>query len=213
MTKIIFPGNYTNRLSSWQGQGVAALPGRIYFSVIGYALITATPAASWDIKIPSPDMRQDDKTRVDIPSLILPVGANVYSVGLRVPDMAKERGLATAFSGLVGTNTERLKVADALANDNNITATVVATSSAAVAVASGTIAPVATRRQIITPVALSGAETLRVYLTAADGTTASTNNLTSSVAGGTPIIVEANYFLDDDLPDIGDVRIPFRVEN
>jgi hypothetical protein len=213
MTKSIFPGNYVNRMSSWQGQGVLALPGRIYFSVIGYALITATPATSWDIRIPSPDMRQDDKTRVDIPSLILPAGANVYSVGLRVPNMAKERGLAPAFSGLVGTNTERLKVADAVGNDNNITASVVATSSAAVAVAGGTIAPVATRRQIITPVALSGAETLRVFLTAADGTTGSSNSLTSTVAGGTPIIVEANYFLDDDLPDVEDVRIPFRVEN
>ena len=38
-SKRIYPGNYVNQLSSWQFQPVAALPGRLYYHQIGYALI------------------------------------------------------------------------------------------------------------------------------------------------------------------------------
>jgi hypothetical protein len=213
MSKNIFAGNFTNRLSSWQGQGVISMPGRVFYSVVGYALITSTPANSWPIRIPSPDMRQDDKVRADIPALVVPSGAGIYSIAMRVPNMAKERGAGPAISGLVGTNTERLKAADAVASDSTITATAIATNSAFAQVASGTIAPLATRRQIPTPVLTSGAEIIQVFLTAADGTTASSNTLSSTVPGGTPIIVEVNYYLDDEAPDLDDVRVPFRVEN
>jgi hypothetical protein len=213
MAKTIYPGNYTNRLSSWQGQGVLALPGRAFFSVLGYALITSTPATSWAIRIPSPDLRQDDKPRADIPSLILPAGAAVYSLGLRIPDMRKERSEGTAFSGLVGTNTEELKVADAIANDGTITTAAVATAGASATFASTTIAPKQVRQSIVTAPILAGAETLTLFNVAPGSPDVAGSGVTSTVAGGTPIIVEVNYFLDADLPDIEDVRIPFRVEN
>lgn len=213
MAKRIYPGNFTNRISSYQQQAVVCEPGRAFYHVTGYALITSAAASSWDIRIPSPDIRPDDKPRADIPQVILPAGARPYFVGLRIPDMRKERSAGTAFSGLVGTNTERLKVADALASDNNITTTVVATNSADCPFASTTITPRQARVSVNPAPVLAGAETLKLYAVQSDGTTASAGGVTSTVAGGTPIIVEVAYWLPDDVADLEDVRLPFRVEN
>lgn len=207
--KAIYPGNYVNRLSSYQGQPAICLPGRAYYHITGYALVSATGGTSFDVVIPSPDKRGDDKPRADITGLVLPAGASVYFAGLRVPDMRKDRGVGTATSGLVGTATNRLKLADALANDNTITTSAVSTDSAAVVVAaSGTIAPVATGKSAVTPVVLAGSETLRVFVTTSAGTLAG-STLSSSLAGGTPIIVEVAYFLDDGVADLSDVSLPF----
>jgi len=212
MAKRIFPGNFTNRLSGYQTQCVISEPGRAYYSIVGYALVTSTGATSFPITIPSPDLRSDDKPRADRVGLTVPIGAAVYSVGIRVPDMRRERGVGTAFSGLVGTNTNRLKVADAIANDASITTAVIASPSASLAVANTTIAPGSARQSLQTAAILAAAETLQVFVTDSTGTAAGAN-LTSTVAGGTPIIVEVNYILDDDVADLDDVRLPFRVEN
>lgn len=213
MAKKIYAGNYVNRLSAYQNQPVVCMPGRQFYHITGYALITSTSATSWDIKIPGPDMRADDKPRPDIASLVLPAGACVYFVGFRVPDMRKERSNGTAFSGLVGTNGERLKVADAVGNDNNITTAVVATDSSLAPFANGTITPRQVRESIVTAPILAGSETLKVWNVQSDGTTISSNGVTSTAPGGTPIIVEVAYFTDDDVAELDDVRIPFRVEN
>ena len=212
MAKKIYPGNYVTHLSSYQTQGVAAIPGRVYYQQVGYALVDSTGGTSFDVKIGSPDLRGDDKPRADIASLVVPAGAKVYSLSLRVPDMRKEYGSGTATSGLVGTNTNRLKVADALANDNAMTATTLATNSADVAVASTTIAPVATTKSVITPVALTGAETLKVFVTTSAGNAAGAT-LTSTTAGGTPIIVEVCYYLDDEAAGLDDIHLPYVTES
>lgn len=212
MTKPIYPGNHVNRLSGYQNQSVIAEPGRRYHSVVGYALIGAVGANSWAITIPSPDLRPDDKPRPDRVGLTIPAGAAIYSIGFRVPDMRRDRSVGTATSGLVGTNTNRLKLADAVANDNTITAANVATSSALATVSSGTITPRTVRQSLLTPVVLSGNETLLLMTTDSTGTAAG-SNLTSDQPGGTPIIVEANWFVDDEVAGIEDVRLPFRVEN
>lgn len=213
MAKRIYPGNYVNRLSAYQNQCAVLDPGRQFYAAVGYALITSTGALSWPVVIPSPDLRGDDKPRLDIPSLVIPAGACVYSVGLRVPDVRRDRGDGgTARSLIVGTNTDRLKVADVIGSDNTFTTATLATNSAGVVVASTTIAPVASRRSIVTPVILAGALTLRVFSTATGGTTAG-SVMSSTNVGGTPIIVEVDYHLDDDLPEMEDVRLPFLREN
>jgi hypothetical protein len=213
MAKKIYPGNYVNRLSSYQGQPAICVPGRAYHHVTGYALVSATGGTSFDVIIPSPDQRGDDKPRADITGLVLPAGANVYFVGLRVPDMRKDRGVGTATSGLVGTATNRLKLADALANDNTITTSAVSTDSAAVVVAaSGTIAPVATTESLVTAAVLAGSETLKVFVTTSAGTAAG-STLSSSLAGGTPIIVEVAYFVDDAVADVSEVNVPYISES
>ena len=212
MAKKIYPGNYVNRLSSYQGQPAVCLPGRVYYHITGYALVNATGGTSFDVIIPSPDKRGDDKARADITGLTLPAGANVYYLGVRVPDLRKDRGVGTAFSGLVGTNTNRIKLADAIGNDDALTATTLSTNSATIAVASGTVAPVAASKSVITPVALTGAETLKVFVTSSTGTAAG-STLTSSLTGGTPIICEVAYYLDDAVAELNDVSLPYITES
>ena len=212
MAKKIYPGNYVNRLSSYQGQPAVCVPGRVYYHITGYALVNSTGGTSFDVIIPSPDKRGDDKPRADITGLTIPAGANVYYLGVRVPDMRKDRGVGTAFSGLVGTNTDRIKLADALANDNVLTTTTLSTNSATIAVASTTVAPVAASKTVVTPVVLAGAETLKVYVTNSTGTAAG-STLTSSLTGGTPIICEVAYYLDDVVAELNDISIPYITES
>jgi hypothetical protein len=212
MAKKIYPGNYVNRLSSYQGQPAVCVPGRVFYHITGYALVNATGGTSFDVIIPSPDKRGDDKPRADITGLTLPAGANVYYLGVRVPDMRKDRGVGTAFTGLVGTNTDRIKLADAIGNDDTLTTTALSTNSATIPVASTTVAPLSARKSVVTPVVLAGAETLKVFVTNSTGTAAG-STLTSSLTGGTPIICEVAYYLDDAVAELNDVSIPYITES
>jgi hypothetical protein len=210
MAKKIFPGNWVTNLSSYQGQPVVACPGRVYYHKVGYALVTSTGATEFAITIPSPDMRGDDKVRADITGLTIPAGASVYHVGIRVPDMRKDLGVGTAASGLVGTNTDTIAVKDAAASAaGSITTSVV--SSPTIAVASTTIAPASAKKGIVTAAVLSGAETLKVYVRNAAANAAG-SALSSTQAGGTPIIVEVSYFIDDEVAGLDDTYVPFITE-
>jgi len=210
MAKKIFPGNWVTNLSSYQGQPVVAVPGRVYYHQVGYALVGSTGATEFAVTIPSPDMRGDDKVRADITGLTIPAGANVYHVGIRVPDMRKNKDAGSASSGLVGTNTDTIAVKDAAASAaGSITTTVV--SSPTLAVASTTIAPASAKKGIVTAAVLGGAETLKVYVRNAAGNGAG-SNLSSTQTGGTPIIVEVSYFVDDEVAGLDDTYIPFITE-
>lgn len=196
----IFPGNYVNHLSSIRGQGVVALPGRVIKHVIGFAKIT-TSATSWDITIPSDDKRQGgDKTRPDTIGMVIPNGACLYRVGLRVVDRRKDKAYGTAFSGLVGTNTEELKLASALNVDPAAAIAATAASSPALTVAATTIAPSAAAKDALinTGVILTSELTLRLY-SAEDDDTIGTG-LSSSLTEGSYVIAEAVYALRDDVP-------------
>jgi hypothetical protein len=210
MAKKIFPGNWVTNLSSYQGQPVVACPGRVYYHKVGYALVTSTGATEFAITIPSPDMRGDDKVRADITGLTIPAGASVYHVGIRVPDMRKDLGTGTAASGLVGTNTDTIAVKDAAASAaGSITTSVV--SSPTIAVAATTIAPASAKKGIVTAAVLSGAETLKVYVRNAAANAAG-SALSSTQTGGTPIIVEVSYFVDDEVAGLDDTYVPFITE-
>lgn len=226
MAKKIYPGNYVNLLASYANPstsgvptGVVAQPGRIHYHIVGYGMVpygSGNAVTSLAITIPSPDRRPDDKPRPDQTSLVLPSGAKLYHVGIRVPDMRKDRGLGTAFTGIIGTATNRLKFADALANDDAMTTTTVSTPSASLALSSiggvVTIAPTSAIKSVVTPVVLAGNETMSIYVTDNSGTSAG-SGIYSTVIGGTPIIVEACYYLEDsEVPDINDVQIPFVTE-
>ncbi len=210
MAKKIFPGNWVTTLSSYQGQPVVAIPGRQYYQKIGYALVDSTGGTEFAVTIPSPDLRGDDKVRANITGLTLPAGANVYHVGIRVPDMRKDKGVGTATSGLVGTNTDTIAVKDAAASAaDTISTTVVSTPT--IAVASTTIAPTSASKGEVEAKTLAGAETLKVYVRNAAGN-GTGSNLSSTAAGGTPIIVEVAYFVEDDVPDVESTFIPFITE-
>ena len=210
MAKKIFPGNWVTTLSSYQGQPVVAVPGRQYFHKVGYALVDSTGGTEFAVTIPSPDMRGDDKVRANITGLTIPAGASVYHVGIRVPDMRKNKDAGSAASGLVGTNGDTIAVKDAAASAaGSITTTVV--SSPTIAVASLTVAPASAKKGIVTAAVLGGAETLKVYVRNAAGNGAG-SALTSTQTGGTPIIVEVSYFVDDEVADVDSTFIPYITE-
>ena len=210
MAKKIYPGNWVTTLSSYQGQPVVAVPGRQYFQKIGYALVDGTGGTEFDVTIPSPDMRSDDKVRANISGLTIPAGANVYHVGVRVPDTRKNVDAGTASSGLVGTTGDTIAVKDAAASAaGTISTTVVSTPT--VAVASGTIAPTSAKKGVVEAKTLAGAETLKVYVRNAAGNAAG-SALSSSSAGGTPIIVEVAYFVEDDVAGLDSTFIPYITE-
>jgi hypothetical protein len=187
-----------------------AVPGRQYYQKIGYALVNGTGGTEFDVTIPSPDLRGDDKVRADITGLTLPAGANVYHVGVRVPDLRKDRAVGSAVSGLVGTTGDTIAVKDAAASAaDTISTTVVSTPT--VAVASGTIAPTSAKKGVVEAKTLAGAETLKVYVRNAAGNAAG-SALSSSQAGGTPIIVEVAYFVEDDVAGLDSTFIPYITE-
>ena len=210
MAKKIFPGNWVTTLSSYQGQPVVAAPGRQYYQKIGYALVDGTGGTEFDVTIPSPDMRADDQVRANITGLTIPAGANVYYVGVRVPDLRKDRAVGSAVSGLVGTNGDTIAVKDAAGSAaDTISTTVVSTPT--IAVANATIAPTSAKKGVVEAKTLAGAETLKVYVRNAAGNGAGTA-ITSSQAGGTPIIVEVAYFVDDDVAGLDSTFIPYITE-
>ena len=210
MAKKIFPGNWVTNLSSYQGQPVVAVPGRVYYHKVGYALVDSTGGTEFDVKIPSPDMRGDDKVRANITSMVIPAGAVVYSVGLRVSDTRKNKDAGSATSGLVGTNTDTIALKDAAASAaDTISTSVVSTPT--IAVSGGTIAPQAVKNGVVTGSVLAGAETLKVFVRDNAGTgTGST--LSSTAVGGTPIICEVSYYLDDAVATVEDTRVPYTTE-
>ena len=210
MAKKIFPGNWVTQLSSYQGQPVVAVPGRTYFHKVGYALVGSTGATEFDITIPSPDRRSDDKPRPDVTGLTLPSGANVYHVGIRVPDMRKDRGAGSATTGLAGTTGDTIAIKDAAASAAaTISTTVVSTPT--IAVASSTIAPSAATKGIVTPAVLAGDETLKLFVRNAAGNGAG-SALSSTATGGTPIIAEVCYYVEDVPPEVDSTIIPFITE-
>ena len=211
MAKKIFPGNWVTNLSSYQGQPVVAVPGRVYYHKVGYALVDSTGGTEFDVIIPSPDMRGDDKVRENITGMVIPAGAVVYSVGLRVSDTRKNKDAGSATSGLSGTNTDTIALKDAAASAAaTISTTVVSTPT--IAVSGGTIAPTSAKNGVVTGSVLAGAETLKVFVRDSAGTgTGST--LSSSATGGTPIICEVSYYLDDAVATKEDTHIPYNTES
>ena len=71
----IFPGNYVAHLNAYREQGVEALPGIEFYRIVGALVLNpdtdsnlsggSLSAATYNLKVLSPDMRQDDKPRLD----------------------------------------------------------------------------------------------------------------------------------------------------
>lgn len=77
---ILQPGNQINRLSGYNAEGVYGWPGVEAFEVIGYVKISNLSAdkasfKSFDITVPSPDRRPDDRVRDNRTSLVVPASA------------------------------------------------------------------------------------------------------------------------------------------
>ena len=210
IAKAIYPGNWVAPLSSYQNQPVIALPGRVYYHRVGYVKVTSVGAQVFDVIIPSPDKRPDDKPRADITGLTVPQNAYLYHVGLRVLDARKDRSKGTARSGLLWSNgSDRIKLASAVSvglTAGAITATTV--SSPPLDDTSLTIAPSGAAGsvfQVITPVQItqSGGLTLKLYVDNGNTTTPATGSgsLSSTEADGSFLVAEVAYYTEDGVSD------------
>jgi len=96
----IFPGNYVAHLNAYRDQGVVAIPGAVFFRGVGALVLNpdndsvldtdgVLAAGTYDLKILSPDLRQDDKPRKDRP-FVIPAGAVVYRTAVNAPGVREE---------------------------------------------------------------------------------------------------------------------------
>lgn len=100
---ILQPGNQINRLSGYNNEGVYAWPGVEAFELIGFVKVTNLAAAkasfkSFDITVPSPDRRTDDRVRDNRTSLIVRASAQrpayVYGASIAIGQDIPAGGLA-----------------------------------------------------------------------------------------------------------------------
>ena len=121
----IFPGNYVAHLNAYREQGVNALPGVEFYRAVGALVLNPDtkgnldasgelPAATYDLEILSPDLRQDDKPRKDKP-FVIPEGSVVYRVAVSAPGVKGAAGdtIVVAPSGASGFPATPTLTADA----------------------------------------------------------------------------------------------------
>ena len=119
---ILQPGNQINKLSSYNNEGVFGWPGIEAFEQIGFVKINNAAAdkasfKSFDITVPSPDRRVDDRVRDDRTSLVVEASSDrpayVYGASIALAQDDPSGGLPSfpaspITADLVGTNTELL---------------------------------------------------------------------------------------------------------
>jgi len=202
----IFPGNYVTQLNAYRDQGVVAIPGAVFFRGVGALVLNPDtegnlvsgelPAATYDLKVLSPDMRQDDKPRLDRP-FIIPEGAVIYRTAVN--------GVGVREATVAGTAT--LKVA-------GITAPATPTATAE---SDGYFNPVGEFSAFVTILdsddtdALAGDTGVQVTTSAA---LVASQNPSAGACRKAPsaIIVEVCYYLPDKVAGADELHIPYSVE-
>tara|TARA_B100001559_G_C16349968_1_gene552201 strand:- start:327 stop:896 length:570 start_codon:yes stop_codon:yes gene_type:complete len=98
---VIFPGNYVAHLNAYRDQGVYAIPGIEFYQVVGAAIIDSDVSGSGTLnpEIQSPDLRQDDKPRLNKP-VTVPAGATVYRTAINADNVATTGTSTIAVDGL-----------------------------------------------------------------------------------------------------------------
>jgi len=101
---VIFPGNYVAHLNAYRDQGVFALPGVEFYQLRGLAYVTEdqTGGGTLALVIPSPDLRQDDKPRLDKP-FVVPAGSTVYRTAVSTSNLSGSGTDTVSVSGLTTT--------------------------------------------------------------------------------------------------------------
>ena len=104
---VIFPGNYVAHLNAYRDQGVFAIPGVEFYQVRGAAIVSSTVTANAGLTpvIPSPDLRQDDRPRLDKP-LTIPAGAKVYRTAISTSNLATTGTSTVSVDGLTSASLE-----------------------------------------------------------------------------------------------------------
>jgi hypothetical protein len=202
----IFPGNYVAHLNAYREQGVEAIPGVEFYKGVGALVLNpdnkgvttdgTLAAGTYGLYILSPDLRQDDKPRVDKP-FVVPAGSVVYRTAISAPGVkeATVAGSTTvvletlANSPATGTLTAE---ADGYFPENGV-------SSALNSIVDGTAVNVAadTAVEVTTDADL---------IASLDPSAGACRNSPSA------ILVEVCYYRAAPAPDSEDAHIPYAVE-
>ena len=104
---MIYPGNYVASLNAYRDQGVFALPGIEFYQAIGAAIASTdlSGGGTLAVEVQSPDLRQDDKPRLDKP-LVVPAGATVYRTAINVTNLKASGTQTVAVDGLTTAGLE-----------------------------------------------------------------------------------------------------------
>ena len=240
--KKVFPGNAVNHLNAYgqpgadftaagrptgspldrRQQALMFCPGWLAVRKVGYAKITEAATAAFDIIVPSPDTRSDDKPRADIVGLHIPQTALCYRAGFRVLPTSDQPGYysqgarqATTTSGILGTNTNKIVLASAVpaasaAASIGATAITTATDAGSLIVASGEV-PIGSRTvqtAFGSPVAItqSGGLTLKLHVT--NTAVNATGTVTTLFSGGVYVMAELCYLIPEEVAGINEVPLP-----
>ncbi len=200
---VIYPGNYVGQLNAYREQGVVALPGAVFFKGVGAVLLSpddqnllaagVLPAGTYNPKILSPDLRQDDKPRKDKP-FVLPKGAVVYRTAVSAPGVRE----AT------------------VAGNTTLTVSGISAPAAvpATALSSGFFEPVgefSLFTKLLDGTGLAAETTVQVGVSA---DVIAMQNPSAGACRKSPsaIIVEVCYFMPDAVTEIQDINMPYAVE-
>ena len=218
--KKIYPGNYVNQLSSYQTQPIQALPGRLYYEIVGYARIPddANEANNtFDVIVPSPDLRPNDKPRLDRGSpLVVPAGAKIYHLGLRVPNMRKQGH--TGYSCgcdtyIVAANDNQLKFGSAVNAAVGVSATAAATDNGDIVAADDTFPCSSTVEGVLDSAVVENTADLELKLFVTDNTgTSLGSNVYSTFQSGSLVVCQVCYWLDDIAPTLDNTIQPNTIE-
>ena len=198
----IFPGNYVAHLNAYREQGVEAIPGVEFYRAVGAIVLNPDtkgalnvdgelPAAADHVAyILSPDLRQDDKPRVDKP-LVIPTGAVVYRTAISAPGVKSVGGTAaiTAAAGLP-TSVAITADADGYYPENGA-------GSVLISILDGTALAADTPILVTT-----------------DAVSTASLNPSAGACRNSPsaILVEVCYYVPAPAPDAEDAHIPYAVE-
>lgn len=237
--KKIYPGNWVAHANAYplpnaefkkngrptgspldrQQQGVLIWPGVIAVHKVGYVHIdealgnAAAGVVSYDITIPSPDLRPDDKPRADVNGLLIPSGVQLFRVGLRVNAIGEQPGFysqgpketSMMHSGLLGNAGANLWV------DTDAAAAAAPASPGAVSATAASAGPITVGADGEFPVDDFALGAYPAVATTADLTLklfTDQGRLGSALLGGIYITVEAIYMVEDKVAGLDAVHLP-----
>ena len=198
---IIFPGNYVAHLNAYREQGVEAIPGVEFYRAVGAVVLNPDTkgvtvdgelaADTYDTYILSPDLRQDDKPRVDKP-LVIPAGSVVYRTSLSAPGVKGADGDTIVIEAAAGLPTSVAITADA---EGYYPAE--GEGSVLVSILDGTALAADTAIQVTT-----------------DGVSVASLNPSAGACRNSPsvILAEVCYYRPAPAPDAEDAHVPYAVE-
>ncbi len=200
---VIYPGNYVARLNAYREQGVVAIPGVEFYRGVGAVVLNpdndgiapggVLAAGDYAVQVLSPDMRQDDKPRLDKP-LVVPAGAVVYRTAISAPgvkaaaaaDTIVVKGITTPASGSLAAGADQFFPADGV-------------SSALTSIVDGTAVS-------------AGSDTPIEVTTSADFTAEQNPSAGACRKAPSAIIVEVCYYVPAPAPSADEVNIPYGIE-